>query len=201
MSGLEKLFYTIWKMMQLTLIFHVLCLSGLILFGIGPAWQTIISLYFTSDVEAKNYSIKTAFDLWKDNFKRANGYFLSLLLVLCFLAINLHLAIQLQGLIFFCLTFIIGAVMVFFVLLYLYVSLYDVLYDIAIWDNIKLAFISLFFSFRKLLELLASLVITIAVTWKFKGLFLFLSFGLFVFVLDYVSKSNRKIVDDMTYDN
>lgn len=37
MNGIEKTCFLIWKMIQLTLIFHLLSLAGLIVFGVGSA--------------------------------------------------------------------------------------------------------------------------------------------------------------------
>lgn len=195
MSGLEKLFYSIWKMMQLTLIFHLLSFCGLILFGVGPAWHTILELFISSESHQKHYSLKEAFRIWTSHFKESNLYFLTFLSGLVFLVLNLHLAIQLEGLLFFSLTFIIAVAIICLLLTYLQASIFLVHYEIAFWDNLKLSFMSLFISFRKILEMLGLILLILALTWQFKGLYLFLTYGLLVYGLDYVTKPSLQLVD------
>ncbi|MFI3887977.1 YesL family protein [Streptococcus parauberis] len=195
MSGLEKLFYSIWKMMQLTLIFHLLSSFGLILFGMGPAWHTILELFNISESHQKNYSLKEAFKIWSSHFKESNLYFLSFINCLVFLGLNLHLAIQLEGLVFFVLTFLIVVAMIGLTLTYLQSSIFLVHYEISFWDNLKLSFMSLFISFRKVIEMLGLILLILALTWQFKGLYLFLTYGLLVYGLNYVTKPTLQLVD------
>lgn len=87
MNGIEKTCFLIWKMIQLTLIFHLLSLAGLIVFGVGPAWQTIVALFLKTPQEENHYSLKRAVQLWKSYFKEANLRFG--LFALTFLFFNL----------------------------------------------------------------------------------------------------------------
>ncbi|VGV54370.1 YesL family protein [Streptococcus pyogenes] len=195
MNGIEKICFLIWKMIQLTLIFHLLSLAGLIVFGVGPAWQTIVTLFLKTPQEENHYSLKRAVQLWKSYFKEANLRFGLFALTFLFLTFNLHWAVQFPSLFWFTVSFLIVIAMVWLTMTYLYMVFYAVSYEINLWNNMKLAFISVFLSFKSFLLMLSVLLGIILVTWQYKGLYLFLTFGALVFCLDFVTKANRRLVD------
>lgn len=195
MNGIEKTCFLIWKMIQLTLIFHLLSLAGLIVFGVGPAWQTIVTLFLKTPQEENHYSLKRAVQLWKSYFKEANLRFGLFALTFLFLTFNLHWAVQFPSLFWFTVSFLIVIAMVWLTITYLYMFFYAVSYEINLWNNMKLAFISVFLSFKSFLLMLSVLLGITLVTWQYKGLYLFLTFGALVFCLDFVTKANRRLVD------
>ncbi|HER5569022.1 TPA: YesL family protein [Streptococcus pyogenes] len=195
MNGIEKTCFLIWKMIQLTLIFHLLSLAGLIVFGVGPAWQTIVTLFLKTPQEENHYSLKRAVQLWKSYFKEANLRFGLFALTFLFLTFNLHWAVQFPSLFWFTVSFLIVIAMVWLTMTYLYMVFYAVSYEINLWNNMKLAFISVFLSFKSFLLMLSVLLGITLVTWQYKGLYLFLIFGALVFCLDFVTKANRRLVD------
>ncbi|EPZ50233.1 TPA: YesL family protein [Streptococcus pyogenes] len=195
MNGIEKTCFLIWKMIQLTLIFHLLSLAGLIVFGVGPAWQTIVTLFLKTPQEENHYSLKRAVQLWKSYFKEANLRFGLFALTFLFLTFNLHWAVQFPSLFWFTVSFLIVIAMVWLTMTYLYMVFYAVSYEINLWDNMKLAFISVFLSFKSFLLMLSVLLGITLMTWQYKGLYLFLTFGALVFCLDFVTKANRRLVD------
>lgn len=195
MNGIEKTCFLIWKMIQLTLIFHLLSLAGLIVFGVGPAWQTIVTLFLKTPQEKNHYSLKRAVQLWKSYFKEANLRFGLFALTFLFLTFNLHWAVQFPSLFWFTVSFLIVIAMVWLTITYLYMVFYAVSYEINLWNNMKLAFISVFLSFKSFLLMLSVLLGITLMTWQYKGLYLFLTFGALVFCLDFVTKANRRLVD------
>lgn len=195
MNGIEKTCFLIWKMIQLTLIFHLLSLAGLIVFGVGPAWQTIVTLFLKTPQEENHYSLKRAVQLWKSYFKEANLRFGLFALTFLFLTFNLHWAVQFPSLFWFTVSFLIVIAMVWLTMTYLYMVFYAVSYEINLWNNMKLAFISVFLSFKSFLLMLSVLLGITLVNWQYKGLYLFLTFGALVFCLDFVTKANRRLVD------
>ncbi|HEP3876771.1 TPA: YesL family protein [Streptococcus pyogenes] len=195
MNGIEKTCFLIWKMIQLTLIFHLLSLAGLIVFGVGPAWQTIVTLFLKTPQEENHYSLKRAVQLWKSYFKEANLRFGLFALTFLFLTFNLHWAVQFPSLFWFTVSFLIVIAMVWLTITYLYMVFYAVSYEINLWNNMKLAFISIFLSFKSFLLMLSVLLGITLMTWQYKGLYLFLTFGALVFCLDFVTKANRRLVD------
>ncbi|HEP5700781.1 TPA: YesL family protein [Streptococcus pyogenes] len=195
MNGIEKTCFLIWKMIQLTLIFHLLSLAGLIVFGVGPAWQTIVTLFLKTPQEENHYSLKRAVQLWKSYFKEANLRFGLFALTFLFLTFNLHWAVQFPSLFWFTVSFLIVIAMVWLTITYLYMVFYAVSYEINLWNNMKLAFISVFLSFKSFLLMLSVLLGITLMTWQYKGLYLFLTFGALVFCLDFVTNANRRLVD------
>ncbi|HEP5259658.1 TPA: YesL family protein [Streptococcus pyogenes] len=195
MNGIEETCFLIWKMIQLTLIFHLLSLAGLIVFGVGPAWQTIVTLFLKTPQEENHYSLKRAVQLWKSYFKEANLRFGLFALTFLFLTFNLHWAVQFPSLFWFTVSFLIVIAMVWLTITYLYMVFYAVSYEINLWNNMKLAFISVFLSFKSFLLMLSVLLGITLMTWQYKGLYLFLTFGALVFCLDFVTKANRRLVD------
>ncbi|CRH93574.1 Predicted integral membrane protein [Chlamydia trachomatis] len=82
-------------------------------------------------------------------------------------------------------------------MMYVYVTFYNAEYDIPLWENIKLSFISVFLSFKQFLLTMFALFGVLALTWQYKGLYLFLTFGLLVLFLHQVTQPNRQLVHQM----
>ncbi|HEL0020428.1 TPA: DUF624 domain-containing protein [Streptococcus equi subsp. zooepidemicus] len=200
MTGIEKACFLIWKMMQLTLIFHLLSLCGAVIFGVGPAWQTIVTLFLETSQQEKHYSLKRAFQIWRRVFKEANLSFFFFGLLLLLLNTSLYLAIQFQSLLWFSLSFIIMFVMVWLVMIVIYMTFYAVTYEIAFWENLKLSFISIFLNAKQFLLTFMVLAGVAWFTWQYKGLYLFLSFGALVVLLDIATKPNRYMIDGVIDD-
>ncbi|MGT2933126.1 YesL family protein [Streptococcus catagoni] len=195
MSGIEKLCNGVWKMIQLTLIFHLLTICGGIVFGLGPAWQTLINLQTQWDQKDAKRDMKTIFSIWKANFLKANYIFFSFFLLLGFLSYNLYLALQIKEIFFLALTFLLVVAILLSYLLYIYMTFYNCFYEISLWNNAKLSFMSLFLSGKALLTQIILTVAVWGITWQYKGLYLFISFGLLAIMMDKLTKGNRKIVD------
>lgn len=195
MPGIEKIVYLVWKMIQLSMIFHLLCLCGGIVFGIGPALQTIVTLQQETPQEDINYSLKKAFAIWKTNFKKSNVAFWMVTILAAFLTYNLYLSVQLQSIIWFAISFLLTFVLLMLVVLYTYFLFYEAAYEISIKENIKLSFASVFINFKSFVMTAVALIGICALTWQYKGLYLFLFYGLFVFVTGYLTKENRQFVD------
>ncbi len=136
MNGIEKTCFLIWKMIQLTLIFHLLSLAGLIVFGVGPAWQTIVTLFLKTSQEENHYSLKSAVQLWKSYFKEANLRFGLFALTFLFLTFNLHWAVQFPSLFWFTVSFLIVIAMVWLTMTYLYMVFYAVSYEISLYQRL-----------------------------------------------------------------
>lgn len=197
MTGVEKLFYITWKLMQLTFLFHLLTILGGVVFGIGPAWETIVTLFLETKSYEKNYSIKRAFSVWKSSFVKANLCFWLFSFIAVFLVFNLYWSIQFQNLLFWMVSFLIMLAIVIDFMMYVYLIFYNAEYDIPFWENIKLSFISVFLSFKQFLLTMLALFGVLVLTWQYKGLYLFLTFGLLVLFLHQVTQPNRQLIDQM----
>lgn len=195
MSGIEKILYTAWKMIQLTLLFHLLSLCGGIVLGIGPALQTIVILQQQTPQEEMHYSIKEAFAIWKVSFKKSNLAFWLLAILFVFLSYNLFVSVQLQSIIWLAISFLLICVLLTLAVLYTYFLFYEAVYEIPLKENLKLSFFSVFISFKSLVMTIMALIGICALTWQYKGLYLFLFYGLLVFVTAYTTKENRQFID------
>lgn len=193
----QKYLLSIWHFFQLTVIFHLLSFSGILFFGIGPAWQTILTLYLIHQKEPYRYTLREAFRIWKHNFKRANLYFWMMTPLFLALIFNLNLSMQGNGVFWYLLTFLIFVLIIIGMLFYVYLAFYESIYELSIWDNYKLAGISLIIDIRRTLILTIAMMLMFIVTWYCPVFYLFLTFGINVFLFDKLTKPVRKIIDDL----
>lgn len=143
-TGIQRLFYVIWTIIKLNLYFLLFSLMGGVVFGIGPAFQTMNDLLTEQGINYQEITFKRFLSGWKKNFKRGNLHF-SLFAALTFvLAYNLYLAAQIQGLLWMIITFLLFFVLLLVGVLFLYTTQYETSYDISTGNLLKLAFISVF---------------------------------------------------------
>ncbi len=91
---------------------------------------------------------------------------------------NLYLSVQIKGLIFLAIDFILLFALFCLFATYQYSMILDSEYTISVPNLLKLSFISVFSSFSSFLKIIIGSGIIIAVTWQFKGLILFGVIGL-----------------------
>ncbi|MBS6430431.1 YesL family protein [Enterococcus raffinosus] len=194
-TGIQRLFYVIWTIIKLNLYFLLFSLMGGVVFGIGPAFQTMNDLLTEQGINYQEITFKRFLSGWKKNFKRGNLHF-SLFAALTFvLAYNLYLAAQIQGLLWMIITFLLFFVLLLVGVLFLYTTQYETSYDISTGNLLKLAFISVFLNFGVFLKVLFGVVSIFVLTWYFKGLMLFATCSLLVIWSGYATKDNRQLVD------
>lgn len=75
-GGLVKAFRLIWAVIKLNLFFVLFTMMGAVLFGVGPAFQTISDLIEEEGLSYEDQTFRKAFRCWKQNFWRANARFL-----------------------------------------------------------------------------------------------------------------------------
>lgn len=194
-SGIQRLFYVAWMVIKLNLYFVLFSLMGGILFGIGPAFQTMNDLLVEHGLDYQMITFKGFLSGWKANFKRGNLHFWLFAGFAFLLAYNLYLSVQIQGLLWVIIDFFLFFVLLLTCVLFLYVTLYQTSYEISTLNVIKLAFISVFLNFGTFLKILFGVVSILLVTWQFKGLLLFATFSLLVIWSGYATKDSRKLVE------
>lgn len=96
MKHIDTVFRWCWLMIRLTLLFHLLSLCGLFLFGWGPAFHTIMAEFLETKQPGGELDFKRAFQTWKAHFKTGNLYFLTFIAVLALLSYNVYLSVQLR---------------------------------------------------------------------------------------------------------
>lgn len=86
-------------------------------------------------------------------------------------------------------------VICFLLVIYPYTVLYDLTYEIPYWENLKLAFISVFLNFKAFLVTLLAIAVILVITWFYKGLLLFGTFGVLVYAIVGLTKDTRIYID------
>lgn len=177
-KALEEFFIRIWVVVKLTLIFWLLALSGLLVLGIGPAFKVVTELYLEHGFEYKLISVKQAYQVFKRDFLRANLIFWFYTALSLLLAYNLYLSVQIQGMMFIVIDFILFFGITYLMTAFEYSMIFDSQFDISFGNLLKMSFISNFISFKTYLKLLFGIVVICVLTWRFKGLILFGLIGL-----------------------
>ncbi|MFO7175169.1 DUF624 domain-containing protein [Enterococcus faecium] len=175
---LEELFIRIWVVIKLTLYFWIYTFAGGIIFGLGAAWKTVNELFYLYGFEYKEITIKRGWNIYKRNFLRGNLLFSLFLSGTALLSYNLYLSVQIKGLIFLAIDFILLFALLCLFATYKYSMILDSEYTISVPNLLKLSFISVFSSFSSFLKIIIGSGIILGVTWQFKGLILFGVIGL-----------------------
>lgn len=194
-SGMEKLFTTTWKVIKLNLYFHLFSLLGGYFLGIGPAFQMVSDLVQKLEVEKGTFTFNEAFVSWKSHFIRANLLFWSCCLASLIFIYNLFLSVQLQGLIWFIVDFILIASIVILANVYLYGLLYETNYLISMKNLLKLSLGSVFLNFSVLCKLTIGVIIITVVSWQLKGLLLFATFSSIMILSNKLTIKQRALID------
>ncbi|WP_430607217.1 hypothetical protein IGJ55_000361 [Enterococcus sp. AZ170] len=194
-KALETLFIKIWVIIKLNLFFWLFSCCGLLVAGIGPALKTVNELFVSHEFEYKDSTLKEGWDCFKRNFIRGNVLFYGAVLLLVTLAYNLFLSVQIQGLAFLMIDFLLVYAMVYAVVTFQYTLLLDSYYEIGLKNLLKLAFISTLSNFTNLLKIALGLCLILFITWKFKGLILFGTFSMIQIWSFTATKSWRQTID------
>ncbi|MGM0126143.1 hypothetical protein IGI37_003544 [Enterococcus sp. AZ194] len=172
-KALEAFFIRIWVVIKLNLYFWLYSVAGLFVAGVGPALKAVNELFAAHEFEYKEITFKEGWQLFKVNFKRGNGFFWFYGALFAVLAYNLYLSVQIKGLAFLVIDFILLFALLYTYATYQYTLLLDSEYDISMKNVIKLAFISTLSSFTNFLKIVIGGAVILWFTWKYKGLILF----------------------------
>ncbi|BDP58511.1 membrane protein [Enterococcus faecium] len=175
---LEELFIRIWVIIKLTLYFWIYTFAGGIIFGLGAAWKTVNELFYLYGFEYKEITIKRGWNIYKRNFCETFAITALKRSKFALLSYNLYLSVQIKGLIFLAIDFILLFALLCLFATYQYSMILDSEYTISVPNLLKLSFISVFSSFSSFLKIIIGSGIILGVTWQFKGLILFGVIGL-----------------------
>ena len=195
-KALETFFIRIWVIVKLTLIFWILTATGLVIAGIGPALKAITVLYLSYDFDYKSITLKEAFQIFRKEFARANLIFWIYTAMFALLSYNLYLSVQISGLLFLAIDFILFFASIFVMIAFEYALLLDSQFEISLKNLVGLSFISNLVNFMTYLKLLVGLALIFALTYQFKGLILFGMVGLLQVYCVSVTKSWRNHVEE-----
>lgn len=194
-KALETLFIKVWVVVKLNLFFWLFSCCGLIVAGVGPALKTVNELFVSHEFNYKEITLKDGWNTFKKNFVRGNLLFYGLGLLLSILAYNLFLSVQIQGMAFLMIDFLLVFAMIYGIVTYQYTLLLDSYYEIGLKNLLKLAFISTLSNFTNLLKIAIGVSLIIFITWKFKGLILFGTVSMIQIWSFTATKSWRQTID------
>lgn len=194
-KALETLFIKVWVIVKLNLFFWLFSCCGLIVAGVGPALKTVNELFVSHEFNYKEITLKDGWNTFKKNFVRGNLLFYRLGLLLSILAYNLFLSVQIQGMAFLMIDFLLVFAMIYGIVTYQYTLLLDSYYEIGLKNLLKLAFISTLSNFTNLLKIAIGVSLIVFITWKFKGLILFGTVSMIQIWSFTATKSWRQTID------
>ncbi|MBO1298656.1 MULTISPECIES: DUF624 domain-containing protein [unclassified Enterococcus] len=177
-KALETLFIRVWVIMKLTLYFWGLTFCGGVILGIGPAWKVVNEQFYRHGFEYKEITFSGSWRMFKQNFVRANQLFGLFSACLFLLSYNLYLSVQIQGILFLVIDFILLFSMLYAYANYQYSMILDSGYQMSLGNLLKLSLISSFASFSTFLKIILGSGMILWVTWNYKGLILFGLIGL-----------------------
>lgn len=193
---LESVFIKTWVIVKLNLLFWLFSAAGLLISGIGPALKTVNDLFAMHGFEYKEITIKAGWQRFKANFIRGNSLFYSAGLTIGFFIYNLFLSVQIQGLIFLMIDFLLVFGVIYLVVAFQYALLLDSYYAISLGNLLKLSFISTLSSFMNLLKIAIGIAVIVYITWQYKGLILFGAVSLIQLWTFYATKNWRETLDE-----
>lgn len=188
-KALESLFIRVWVIMKLNFFFWLYSLAGGVVLGVGPALKVISELFIRHEFEYKDITFQESWLLFKANFKRGNIIFLSTAGIAAFLVYNLYLALQVKGLLFLIIDFILVFVLLYLFASFLYALILDSSYDISLPQLARLSFISSLSNFPSFLKIIIGSAIVFGITWKYKGLILFGTAGMLI-IWNFIATKN-----------
>ena len=182
---LEFVFNRFFLGMIATAFFWLLTLAGGVVFGLAPASATLMSLYAEHGYTYRAYSLKEAWELYKNNFVKSNLAFYSFVLVDLVLVYGLYLLVQLpHQTIFHLLATFLNILVVAFVFLAYTVSLkLQVHYELSYRNTVKLALIGIFMNLPAIAKVLFGTVMLVGIGYYMPALLFFVGIGVWHFFI------------------
>ncbi|MGB3161082.1 YesL family protein [Carnobacterium sp.] len=189
---LENLFIRVWVIMKLNFFFWLYTLAGGIVLGIGPALKVVSELFIKYEFDYREITLKESWLLFKNNFKRGNILFLLTVGMAAFLAYNLFLALQIKGLLFLVIDFMLIFVLLYLFSSFMYALIFDGSYEMTLPQLFRLSFSSSLSNFPSFLKMIIGSAVVLGITWKYKGLILFGTIGMLV-IWNFIATKNWRI--------
>ncbi|SOC29622.1 YesL family protein [Brochothrix thermosphacta] len=193
---LENVFIRCYVIIKLNLYFLLLTVMGLIVVGIGPAFLTINQLFTEHEWDYKKITWKNAWLTYKQNWKRGNALFGIYAGLSLFIGYNLYLSVQVQGILFLVIDFLLVFVLFCLFVTYSYSLVLHSRFDMGLANLIKLAFITFYSNFFMLVKLIFGIGIVLFITYKFPGLIMFATMALIQIICIFTAKQWVSIIED-----
>lgn len=180
---INKLFQSVYRMIKVNALFVLLSLSGLVVFGVGPALisvKEVNSFYFEKN---EKLTLDTLYrEHFFTNFIKGNILFYAWFFIMTLICYNIFLGVQVKSIVMLGIVLFL-IVLCAFVMVFGY-FLFEIAskYDISIKDNFKLSLFKLLSSLVTTVKLLVITVFVVYISTLYKGLFLFLTFGGLIYI-------------------
>lgn len=196
-QAVQQLFIKAYTIIKLNLLFWALSFAGGLVLGIGPSLMVVNELFFDNGYDYGQMTWKKTWKLFKQNFSIGNRLFYSFFAVAFILSYSLFLSVQVPGLLFIVIDFIIAIVLLAIICIYAYTLNIKAGFDINVINSFKLACAHYFFNFFDNLKQLLGLIVILGITYKFLGLILFATVSLIVIYTQFVGQNWIKHVDEL----
>ncbi|WP_312093030.1 DUF624 domain-containing protein [Niallia sp.] len=198
-SFLTTFFNRFYVVLKLNLYFWLLTIMGGVIFGIGPAFLTIVKLFQAFRWEYQELTWGNVFSTFKSSYKRGNFFFGGFLLLGVILSYNLYFSLQINHLIFLIIDFLLIFALFLMAISFLFMLFIESQYEATIKNVWKLSLLLFFMDFWTLLKLGGVLVAVSILTFYNPALILFGSISLFIILASFISnklftKLNEKLV-------
>ncbi|MEE5744072.1 YesL family protein [Streptococcus pneumoniae] len=168
-----------------TAFFWLLTLVGGIILGLAPASATLMSLYAEHGYSFREYSLKEAWSLYKQNFVSSNLIFYSFLGVGLVLTYGLYLLVQLphQTIVHLIATLLNVLVVALIFLAYTVSLKLQVYFALSYRNSLKLSLIGIFMSLAAVAKVLLGTVLLVAIGYYMPALLFFVGIGMWHFFI------------------
>ena len=171
---LDFVFNRFFLGMIVTAFFWLLTLAGGLILGLAPASATLMSLYAEHGYSFREYSLKEAWSLYKQNFVSSNLIFY-----------GLYLLVQLphQTIVHLIATFLNVLVVALLFLAYTVSLKLQVYFDLSYRNSLKLSLIGIFMSLAAVAKVLLGTVLLVAIGYYMPALLFFVGIGMWHFFI------------------
>ncbi|HFH2080521.1 TPA: YesL family protein [Streptococcus pneumoniae] len=182
---LDFVFNCFFLGMIATAFFWLLTLAGGIILGLAPASATLMSLYAEHGYSFREYSLKEAWSLYKQNFVSSNLIFYSFLGVGLVLTYGLYLLVQLphQTIVHLIATLLNVLVVALIFLAYTVSLKLQVYFALSYRNSLKLSLIGIFMSLAAVAKVLLGTVLLVAIGYYMPALLFFVGIGMWHFFI------------------
>lgn len=196
-QAVQQLFIKAYTIIKLNLLFWALSFAGGIVLGVGPSLMVVNELFYDNGYDYGQMTWKKAWALFKKDFNIGNKVFYAFASVSFVLSYSLFLSVQVPGLLFLVIDFIIAIVLLAIICIYAYTLNIKAGFEINMINSFKLACAHYFFNFFDNLKQILGLVVILGITYKFLGLILFATISLTVVYTQFVGQNWIKHVDEL----
>ncbi|MFZ8764962.1 DUF624 domain-containing protein [Enterococcus diestrammenae] len=200
-SIVEQVFNKFYVLLKLNLYFLVLTAIGGVAFGIGPAYCSILTLYKETGWDTNNKSFKKAWSYYKNSFWKANRLAVFFIGLIILLMINLLIAVQEKGLLFFSITLIIFVCLIALIFIFNYALQIEINYELSWRENVLLSITILFSNLKELALQVGGLILLAFIFIKLPALILFCAFSSMIIWFDFTLEKRLTWINEALVTN